>query len=290
MHICRLPFALWSCGTTFHICSQSWECVVWRAASDISLTSTWVPSSSHFGPQALSCFRPLRYGWATRRLLAPVAPSLSTFHHALTVVVPVWINLVPCVWEVSLDYEDGMPGISSYLPFVWSILELIVFCCNCDGFRLFKSDLLWRHVCFFSSQHSDNAKQTSRLSQTVMWEEVSHITFTYLYHLLKSEPVGDGVIQEDQRAFHTALKNICSKVVGGKAADTWNLLGKHFQHFLFFVTADLLPLYEKIQHNLPVSLILNVFWHLHYKVRKHNGTIALLNECVWMIIKIKKTA
>ncbi|GAA6105675.1 uncharacterized [Tachysurus ichikawai] len=58
----------------------------------------------------------LRMGHQTR--WSPVAPRLSTFHHTLTVVVPMWITLVPHVWDVPLDYRDGMIGISSYLPFV----------------------------------------------------------------------------------------------------------------------------------------------------------------------------
>lgn len=58
----------------------------------------------------------LRMGRQTPR--SPVAPRLSTFHHTLTVVVPMWITLVPHVWDVPLDYGDGMIGISSYLPFV----------------------------------------------------------------------------------------------------------------------------------------------------------------------------
>lgn len=66
----------------------------------------------------------LRMGCQTRR--SPVAPSLSTFHHALTVVVPMWITLVPHVWKASRDYGDGMTGISSYLPFM--CLYLIWLC------------------------------------------------------------------------------------------------------------------------------------------------------------------
>lgn len=71
--------------------------------------------------------------------------------------------------------------------------------------------------------------------------EVSRMTFIYLYHLIKSEPVGDGVIQEGRRAFQTALKYICSETVGRKAADTRHLLKKYFLHVLFSLTADLLP-------------------------------------------------
>lgn len=181
----------------------------------------------------------------------PVAPRLSTFHHALTVVVPMWITLVPNVWEVLLDYGDGMTGISSYLPFVQSILDLIAFSYICAGFGSFK-EVCCGDRCTFSriNSESDTEKQPQKIpTYSDVRGRVSSMTFDYLYCFLKSEPVGERVIQEDQRAFHTALEHICFETVGGKAADTRHLLGKCFQHFLFSLTADLLPDYEPYQNN-----------------------------------------
>lgn len=135
--------------------------MVWRAASDFSdlRMSAILQPLRPTGAQLFQAVT-LRKGHQTRR--SPFAPSLSTFHHALTVVVPMWITLVPRVWEASLDYVDGMTGISSYLPFVWSMLDLIVFCCGRAGFRHFKIGLLRRHVCLVSRRHSDTEKQTSK--------------------------------------------------------------------------------------------------------------------------------
>lgn len=132
-------------------------------------------------------------------------------------------------------------------------LYLISLCSAATGpaFGLLKSGLLGRRVCLFSRRHSNNARQTSKDSDSDVRGEVSCMTFTYLYHLLKSEPVGDGVIQEELRAFHTALKNICSEAVGGKAADMRHLLGKRFQHFRFSLTAHLLPHYNKNNSTQP---------------------------------------